>query len=389
KGYEAQVFLDIHEVADGAAGRWARLHHELKGRGVPDPEAAVMDIYLAELYAPLTELFDPGWINSFCGYLRDRRNTGPEAAVPDWDALTRQVRKSAEAFIAAARKYLGGAGFDPFEAAGTYSPVDPEQIWGIFAAYLKRMVLLAEIGPSAGICCEDEREALWRLDRVEYAVYALGYGVLSLLRPVIGQGAAGAAAGALGDHWQLNRKLEDAFAAFGIPQSRSRRALAVMKAVLVRTATENPEESAGTPPSAAWSPPPPEALARYLALENYDAEDIRSLLGVNLFDDVIWFNKEAFEEFLSLAPLFLVLEDPAALRGGRGTAGADTAKWREWMDLVFRTAEFFRKAEAVSEYRLDRLIEALSGETGLGGSGKESARSPKKTGAGKGKKKRT
>ena len=63
KGYEAQVFLDIHEVEDGPGGgraaRWARLNHELQGRGVPDPEAAVQDICLGELYYRFTELLKP------------------------------------------------------------------------------------------------------------------------------------------------------------------------------------------------------------------------------------------------------------------------------------------------------------------------------------------
>ncbi|MDR1930268.1 MAG: alpha-amylase, partial [Treponema sp.] len=43
-GYEAQVFLDIHEVQDDERGCWARLNHDLDGRGVPDLEAARMDI---------------------------------------------------------------------------------------------------------------------------------------------------------------------------------------------------------------------------------------------------------------------------------------------------------------------------------------------------------
>jgi glycosidase len=395
-GYEAQVFLDIHEVED-IKGRWARLNYELNGRGVRDLEAAVMDIYLSGLYAPLTELFNPEWINSFCGYLRDRRpgspaaqnGSGPEAPLPgsslDWDALTGMVRKPAEAFIAAARKYLGGAGFDPFEAAGTYSPVEPERIREIFTAYLERMVLLAEAGSAAGDFYGDMARPL---DHVEYTAYALGYGVLSLLRPVIGQGAVGAEAGALEEHWRLDRRLEDAFVSFGISQIRSRRALAVMKAILVRTAAaEDPEGSAGIPSSAAWSPPAPEVLARYLALENYGAEDFRTILGVNLFDDIIWFNKESFEELLSLAPLFLALEDPVVFKGEMGTAGTDTAKRSEWMDLVFRTADFFRQAEAISEYRLDRLIGTLSGEAGFEAAGRKNAKMPKT--AGKGKKKRT
>ena len=229
------------------------------------------------------------------------------------------------------------------------------------------MVLLAELGSSAGGFYGEGKDVPWQLDRIEYTAYALGYGILSLLRLIVGQGASGPDAGALEDHWRLDRKLEDAFGSLGIPRIQSRRVLAIMKAILVRTAAaENPKGPAGAQPSVNGSPPEPKVLARYLAFENYDTEDFRTLLGVNLFNDIVWFNKEAFEEFLSFAPLFLVLENPAAFKSRKEIAETGAAGWRTWRDLVFQTTELFCKAEAVSGYRLDRFIEVLSGEKDAG-----------------------
>jgi hypothetical protein len=73
--------------------------------------------------------------------------------------------------------------------------------------------------------------------------------------------------------------------------------------------------------------------------ENYVTSDFKSLLGVNVFDGVVWFNKERFEEAVEYAPLFASL-----------VIGADTA-----IDAQKRLLD----AEAKSDYRMDALLEAL------------------------------
>jgi hypothetical protein len=125
-------------------------------------------------------------------------------------------------------------------------------------------------------------------------------------------------------------------------------------------------------------------------------------LGINLFEDTVWFNKEAFEEALFYAPLFLALESRSALEaakrpsgkilpeqaqagGGKGRKGKsgrspeeaaaaappagkvsgaepadDAAAWLERIGLIAAVEEQFRKAEAQSGYRLDGLLAALS-----------------------------
>jgi hypothetical protein len=68
-------------------------------------------------------------------------------------------------------------------------------------------------------------------------------------------------------------------------------------------------------------------------LDNYENEDFRALIGVNVFDDVTWFNKEKFEAALKNLPLYL----------------PDVKKF-----VPSLTA-----AEEASGYRLDALLKAL------------------------------
>lgn len=56
-GYETQVFLNIHEVKDMKEGYYAKLNHELAGKGVEDVHLEVRKLSLGELYPLTKEIF--------------------------------------------------------------------------------------------------------------------------------------------------------------------------------------------------------------------------------------------------------------------------------------------------------------------------------------------
>ncbi|MDR3161732.1 MAG: alpha-amylase [Spirochaetaceae bacterium] len=372
RGYEAQVFLDIHEVEDHK-GRWARLNHELSGRGVEDLEAAIRDIFLGELYRAFSGLFR--------GEYRDQgyRNAGV-------------LEEPVLAFITTAQEYIRGAArgdprdrYDPFVTEWEHPALEAERIREEFTAYLYRWSLLSTEShepppPGLGKTVLDFLGDLRSENRKNVAVFAAAYGVLSLLRSVIGGGASGADARALVDHWQLDRKLRECLSDLGAGGDEAYRVVELMKAVLARTSPEDTEAYRDIP------------LGEALMMDNYHAEDFRRLLGVNLFEDTVWFNKEAFEEALFYASLFLALEDGAALEAVRrpprrlpdaaftkakgskapaaakgrkkpGKAAPDSAEslgpWLKRVETIAALKDQFLRAEAASGYKLERLIEAL------------------------------
>jgi hypothetical protein len=143
-----------------------------------------------------------------------------------------------------------------------------------------------------------------------------------------------------------------------------------MKAVLVRTRPERAAGAATKQKSAAADTTPPGAAMQDLSpgeklvLDNYHAEDFRKLLGVNVFDGLVWFNKEAFEETLFYAPLFAALESDGAMEGvSRPPKKAASAKApADWLDRIAGIAELaqaFAEAEEKAAYQLDGLLGAL------------------------------
>ncbi|MDR2245982.1 MAG: alpha-amylase [Treponema sp.] len=367
-GYEAQIFLEFHEAED-TTGQWAWLNAELNGRGVRDLTAAVMDISLGELYARFMELFkkEREYLQGIIRFF-----AGGNAEGTDTEIFINALKEPVLAFADAAARFLLGKGYEPFAGAQGHTPLPHEGIWAEFSAGLYRMLKLAEhtgAGSAAGGSAKKARTKREKKEgekllnylaqnitaRPGLCAFAAGYRVLTLLRPVIGAGASGADAAALVSHWQLDRKLREAFNALCIPEDESYRVTEIMKAVLARTA---PVSRTGY-----RTPSPSEALI----LENYAEEDFRRILGVNLFDDVTWFNKEAFDETLFYVPFFLVLEDHGALGEAAGsektvTADAvkDTTAWAAWVETLGALSEEFRQAGEKSGYRLDKLLEALA-----------------------------
>jgi glycosidase len=344
-GYEAQIFLDIRGVLDDERGSWARLNHELGGRGVPDINAAKMDIVLGDLYYRYGELFKPGiepdvlkpLLISFVETARTFLDGG--GVYEPW------IRLQAEEDTAAA----GGA--NAVSSAGTAAilptvpeavPLPPaEEAWDAFAVYLERMIAV----PAAFETGADGDAP--SLTESRLASFAYAYASLALLRSVCG--GTGAEALSLAGHWQLDRKLREILARLGADTEAAWHGVEIMKAVLARTGSGCVEsvpsylktakaKIPGTKKPAAKKSP--RALAQAVVLNNYGDDDFRRILGINVFDDITWFNKEAFGRILRYAPVF------AAMEYGDFT-------------LVQKTVKEFKKAGSKSGYQLTALIEAL------------------------------
>ncbi|MDR1444039.1 MAG: alpha-amylase [Treponema sp.] len=383
KGYEAQVFLDIHEREDSGGSpwerRWSRLNDELKGRGTPDPDAAAADIFLDPLYRSFAELLAPRRVQA----LEAALNSGASIA-----ALPEEWTGPVQDFAGAALAYLDGAGgnYEPFvlpgkaAAPGTAGETGQEAAKAWFSGFLLRLGGLkdaaeASAAPEGGTGTVVVVPAALPAGT---AAYILGYGALALLRSIFEP--SGETAAALLRHWQLDRKLRECLQDLGLNGDEVRRVVEIMTAVLRRTGgltgaakgTGSPAggDSSGGPAKAGKTKPGKagtrksggtgiaadavEPWAAALLAANYDAEDFRRLLGVNRFNDATWFNKEAFEETLRYSSLFLLAEDAAAL----GTASAaDRAAFITALNRAML------KAEQASGYRLDKLIQILSGDS--------------------------
>ncbi|MDR0670547.1 MAG: alpha-amylase [Treponema sp.] len=388
KGYESQVFLDIHEREDGAGGpwsqRWSRLNHELNGRGTGDPDAAAADLFLGAIYRPFTELLAPQLVQALETAV-ESAGTGAPASLA---SLVKECMTPILDFTEAAAEYLDGAGgnYEPFVYPGFGpAPEDAQQkaetkakiaarALAQFSASLEQLIgigtspvtealrPLNTAGPGTAGTAGTAGEGTALAARRELVAYALGYTVLALSRALVGPELPGKAALALLNHWQLDRKLRDCFRDLGFSGDVSWRIVELMKALLDRThaaTTDTGTRDAGTADAEIIIPEKPSAgaWAATLIAGNYHADDFRRILGVNRFNDITWFSKEAFEESLLYLSYFLLIEDGEALGPVFMAAAGTTGK----AGFIADFDQAMLKAEKNSGYRLDNLIKGLAG----------------------------
>jgi len=339
KGYETQVYLDIYEVEDDNNGRWARLNNDLKGKGVPDPLASIKDIFLGELYYRFIEIFNPELISNLC------ETSFKKSVVETLNKLVEKFVETAAHFITGADGAYDAwipdtvAEDDEEDVSCNFTKIGNDVVLKEFASLVDRLAKIMEeikkpgFPLSAFTNCKEKRHLLCSV--------ILGYGVISLLRSVIGKEASGSHAASLAfTHWDLGRKLRDIFRSFGASENEVWKITDIARAVLIKTEHE-PFWKKETKFDAS-------VFAALILEENYLDDDFKRILGINIFDDVIWFNKEGFETALFYSSLFFMVE------------GSVYISIDERIKRITNVYDVLLKAEVKSGYRFDKLLENLT-----------------------------
>jgi len=375
-GYQSQVFLDFFEVEDDERGLYSAVHDSLAGSGVPDFSAAVQDIALKDLYAALAAVATPeliAWARKLAAGLRSsgaEAGAAPRRAARDAAgrplaaggaeadaAVIKAARGPAFAFYAATRALLreqaseeglpgdestvvsrpGPSG----KARGKGRPADPERLRAAlarkdaaaskaaaarFSASLSALASRARAAEptlaaasrrqakaSPPPMSKDEEAALLiargfsEPGKIELA---LCFALLDGLKALSSAGGTGEANAALGarrivDRYCFDRKLREALRGSGTRGDEAFAGVAMVKALLPRIGRG--ESSSEAAQGAAPKP----ALAAMIADLAAD-EELRGLLGFNIFNGLTWFNKERFEEAARLGGLLGAIADATA-----------------------------------------------------------------------------
>jgi hypothetical protein len=335
KGYETQAYLDVYEVEDDVKGRWARLNNDLNGGGVPCPYSAIKDIYLGDLYYRFMELLKPEVVID----LKDSINK---------KSYIDSLKEPVETFIKTAVHFISGANgsYDAWTAKDVkgvnieFTAINKDIIRKEFESFIERFKnICGALKKSKSPLLVSITNSISKRQMLNSVV--LSYGILSLLRLIIGKEATGQHAANLAfDHWDLGRKLRQTYSHFGASEAEAWRITDLIKAVLSRTNITH-----GWKDSTKFSP---SEFAALIIEENYISEDFRRILGINFFNDVPWFNKEGFEDALYYGSLFFMIDGSADL------------PIEERIERITGVYDVLVKAEAKSEYRFDTLLDILT-----------------------------
>jgi glycosidase len=346
--YKVQVYTQIRQVHDNEWHQYAHLSGYLNGRGVPSIDEALKEIFLQPIHEPFRELVSAGFFrqlidsrlasesekpleeqtarlsslaeefeDKYTRLLSEIRNMTETQA--DLDSLTSAVRQKLQATLSlpvftdqavtldgrkieAAVKYLNAAGASPW-AAGD------ERAWGTLLAWL----LTHELGR---VVSEDDSREISR----------------SWI-----------------DEWLLNKIIIGALIDLGLDELTARRAVAICKQLIAYHDW--------------WKTVKARASGVDLRLEANQLltrllEDLESqtYLGINRYQDILWFNKEAYDDLL----WWLFAAAVVDLTGQE--TGTELSKTLiQKIVACHEVIKLLQDAERTSAYQVENLLEALKG----------------------------
>ncbi|MBN1920586.1 MAG: alpha-amylase [Anaerolineae bacterium] len=353
--YQVHVFVDFHLLQDNEWGHYGQLAAHLHGRGVPSIEEALRELFLEPLHAPLRMLISAPAFR----WLAEARFAAPD----DRERVSDQVEAKMEDLLDAAKISSQGTG-DPeaiahevreklatilalsalvekpeAEAAEVDETVDAPQGEVAESTAIEtdaemrlrplRMVFGAETALAEGLKADDP-ETLGTL---------LGWLFLHPLGKIMDAENYTAITAIWMDEWLLGKVFSSALQDTGLKTEDAQRAAVTIKILLdyhawLDAAVTETGDSAYE-------------MLRSMLQER----PIQAYLGVNRYEGILWFNKEALEQLLWWVLLLATVETLSEPHIAAAAAAEEIARVN---NLVRRVIE----AEAVSEYQVAKLLEA-------------------------------
>jgi len=334
--YKTHVFVDFREIQDNPWGHYAQLNAELQGRGVPSVDEALREFTYRAVHAPLRMLVSGAafeWVAGFSGSeLGDRQSMHAQVGAKMGDVLA-GVRSVLPKDIVAE---------ETGDAALVADAIDRLDRALTLPGELMRVLESVDTGefPTEAVAAADYLLTDWEDHTDMRWAIALGWVFIAVLGGVVDGDDPDGISLDWYDAWLLRRPVVQALKDQGLEVGLRQYAVNTVRLLLN---------------SHHWLP----AKASECDVIDFDAyrvmrralagRDVRAYLGVNRFDDVVWFNHEGFEDFVWWLAWTSTLEQGLP-------EGADLGAHLVAIDkLVIELLD----AEAASGYRVDKLLAAL------------------------------
>jgi glycosidase len=334
QAYTYHVFLDFRQVQDNEWHQYAQLAAYLDGRGVPNIDEALRELFLQPLHDRYRRLVNPATFRS----LMESRVTEPGAEL---EQALDGIEQEFLSLLEEAKRVTQGSGDEAAIArdvrrkleAGLRLPVleDRHPLPGS-PAYQRAVEELQQgLGDNPGT---------WGPLLAWLFTHELGR--------IVDEEDFEEISRSWIDEWLLGKIIAATLRELGAGEGDAWRAVTLVKLITSHRDwldEEKTEETGETPPQ-------PRA---YLVLRGWLQDgELQAFLGVNRYQGVLWFNQEAFEQLLWWMLLVAGVEvsaDPALT--DEEVAQAFLARY----ELLRR----LRQAEEASGYRVERLLDAAKG----------------------------
>jgi glycosidase len=318
--YQRHVFIDIREVQDDAQGRYAKLCAMLNGRGVPSIDEALREMYLAPIHAPFRELMNADTLRQLLEMRPGKSRKKPSEKLMRQQHVTLDAIEEKFLRLARAAKQFSGGTGDEIALA--------KQVRREIQAALHLTTVRRPLSAVRFLWSMLSNDAMWATLCAWIFVHALGQ-------------VQSADDGAERSHqwideWLLSRIIAQVLQELGVDETQAGRAVSLIKLMTVH---QN------------WLALRDRRVSRArLVVDEWLADDAtRQFLQINRYNNIVWFNQEAFE---TLAGWMWVV---AWIRLNAGKRRSS-----KQIETAHATIQALLQAEKKSKFQVDKLLERVN-----------------------------
>ena len=331
EAYKYHVFVDFREVQDNEWHQYAHLASYLGGRGVPSIDQVMWEIFLQPVHVPFKEL-----VNA----VLFRRIMAARGQVPD--GLLDEVEAKMLALLQPIQELTAGPGAATAGADIASVARDVRRKLDVILSWpLVEGRRLVPATPDYQAVAQHLHVRLGQ-DPAAWGTL-LGWLFTHTLGRVVDEEAYEQQSRSWLDEWLLGRIVASALQDLGLDEAGAQWSVATIKLLITHQRCIEPAV--------------PEERRAYWALHTWlqDAE-VQRFIQVNRYHDVLWFNKEAFDQFLGW------LLSVAVIRIAADPLRAPDEVAAEVLTCYQMMAEL-HQAEKASGYQLEKLLDLAQGTT--------------------------
>ena len=326
--YKCNVFWDFYEVQDNEWHQYGQLVDYLQGRGVLDIQETLKEIFLQPVHYPFRELVNPGVFNFLLESYLERPNEEVSQGVLD------EVEIKSKALLHEVKTLV-------------QSSEDGDAIDEIAMEIRRKIDAILRLSVFADLYADwQSNELLEIIGKIETIlddeIYSwsilFGWSFIHVLGRVVTDENSDERSRSWIDEWLLGKIIASTIQDLGLNEDTAWRAVAVIKWL---TSHQNWMNIQSRDNNRAY-----DVLLSFL-----DDSEIQKYLLINRYQDVLWFNKEAYNNMLDWMMVLSVVSVSS-------NPDLDGDGFVKQLLLHYGVIQTLKDAGGISGYQLERLIEA-------------------------------
>ena len=339
--YKCHVFIDFRQVQDNEWHQYAQLTAYLNGRGVPNIDEAIKEIFLQPIHQPFRELVNVGMFR----WVITNRLTKATFERSKVETVLEEAEGKAVNLLSEIKRLTHGDG-DPV-TIGINIRYQLEATLNI-SILTHRFPLPRSRKYKAAIQYLTgalDQSSLTNGDTLVWSTL-LGWLFTSELGKIISYSDFKEVSRSWVDEWLLGKIMAGTFSDFGFNEVTAWRTVELIKLLIIHQDWYNPQ-----------------LLKREQALMAVQTWlndiDIQRYLGVNRYQEILWFNRESFENFLWWMFTLAVINITAQNLQTQPDRESDGNIVAEMIIDCHEVIKLIQKAERESGYQVMKLLEAV------------------------------